>query len=93
MEIFQSLGVGGSMLIGSASIVAEILVAYFFLRSFKIIRRREYVRLKNTEAEHQRHRMFTVDNWSMDTGIPSRGIADVEIKPEFDGPEPIGNRR
>jgi hypothetical protein len=99
MEILQALGTQGGMAVGLVSVVAEILVAYWFLRSFKIIKRREYVRLKGTEAEHQRcqaewDRMCALDNWAKDIRIAARGFANkVEVEPEFDAPEPIRNRR
>jgi len=56
MEIFQALGSQGAIVVGFVSTAAEILVAFVFLRTFKIIRRREYARLKRSEAEHQRCR-------------------------------------
>jgi len=67
MELFQVLGSQGAIVVGFVSTVAEILLAFLFLRSFKIIRRREYGRLKATEAQHQRcqpewDRMFSLDN-------------------------------
>jgi hypothetical protein len=57
MEIFQGLGSKGAIVVGFVSTAAEILVAFLFLRTFKIIRRREYARLKGTEAEHQDARL------------------------------------
>ena len=45
MEILQGLGSQGAIVVGFVSTVAEILLAFLFLRSFKIIRRREYGRL------------------------------------------------
>lgn len=56
MKIFQALGSQGAIVVGFVSTAAEILVAFVFLRTFKIIRRREYARLKRSEAEHQRCR-------------------------------------
>ena len=46
MEILQGLGTQGANVVGFVSTAAEILVAFLFLRTFKIIRRCEYSRLK-----------------------------------------------
>lgn len=95
MEIFQTLGTQAGIAVGLISVAAEILAAFFFLRTFKIIRRREYARLKVTEAEHHRCRaesdsLCTLDNWA----IASRGLANkVQVDPEFDATASVRSRR
>jgi len=75
----------------------EILIAYWFLKTFKIVRRREYVRLQRADAEHQicraeSDRFSTVNDWAEEIRIASREIANkVQVEPEFDGP--VRNRR
>ena len=99
MEIFQTLGSQGAIVVGFASTAAEIVVAFLFLRTFKIIRRREYARLKGTEAEHQRcqaewDRMCSLDNWTKEIRIPSRNLGNnIQDEPEFEAPEFVGSRR
>src|ERR1051325_902180 len=93
MEIFQGLGSQGAIVVGFVSTAAEILVAFLFLRTFKIIRRREYVRLKATEAEHQRCQpewdgMFALDNGPNGIRIASRDLGNnIQPEPEFEAPE------
>lgn len=99
MEIFQALGSQGAIVVGFVSSAAEILVAFLFLRTFKIIRRREYARLKATEAEHQRcqpewDRMFTLDNWAKEIRIASRDLGNnIQVEPDFEAPEFVRSHR
>ena len=99
MEIFQGLGSKGAIVVGFASTAAEILVAFLFLRTFKIIRRREYARLKGTEAEHQKcqpewDRMFTLDNGAKEVRIASRDLGNnIQVEPEFETPEFVRSHR
>src|ERR1700750_2203262 len=92
MEILQGLGNQSAIVVGFITSAAEILVAFLFLRTFKIIRRREYGRLKDTEAEHQRCQaeweMFTVDNGANKIRIASRDLGNnIQVEPEFEVPE------
>lgn len=93
MEIFQALGSQGAIVVGFIIAAAEILVAFLFWRTFKIIRRREYARLKGTEAEHQRcqpewDRMFTLDSGANEIRIASRDLGNnIQVEPEFEAPE------
>ena len=93
MEIFQALGSQGAIVVGFASTAAEIFVAFLFLRTFKIIRRREYAPLKATEAEHQRchpewDRMFALDNGAREIRIASRDLGNnIQVEPEFEAHE------
>lgn len=82
MEFVQALGTQGGMAVGLLSIAAEILLGYWLLRNFKIIRRREYDRLKGTEAEHQRcisewDRLGTIDGWAREV----RSEVEAEFEP------------
>jgi hypothetical protein len=93
MEILQGLGSQGAIVVGFVSTAAEILVGFLFFRAFKIIRRREYARLKATEAEHQRcqpewDRMFTLDSGAEEIRIASQHRGDdIKVEPEFEAPE------
>ena len=94
MELFQVLGSQGAIVVGFVSTVAEILLAFLFLRSFKIIRRREYGRLKATEAQHQRcqpewDRMFSLDNGAKEISIGN----NIQVEPEFETPEFVRSHR
>ena len=99
MEIFQGLGSQGAIVVGFVSTAAEILAAFLFLRTFKIIRRREYARLKGTEAEHQRcqaewDRMCTLDNGEKEIQIPSRDPGNnIQVEPEFETSEFVRSHR
>jgi len=99
MEIFQGLGSQGAIVVGFVSTAAEILVAFLFLRTFKIIRRREYARLKGTEAEHQRcqaewDRMLALDNGPNEIRIASQNFGNnIQVEPEFEAPEFVRSQR
>ena len=99
MEIFQTVGTTGGIIIGMVSLAVEILVAYWFLRTFKIIRRREYTRLQRAEADHQICRaesdhFSTLNDWAKEIRIASRELGNsVQVEPEFDAPRPVRNRR
>ena len=99
MEIFQGLGSKGAIVVGFVSTAAEILVAFLFLRTFKIIRRREYARLKGTEAEHQRcqaewDRMLALDNGPNEIRIASQNFGNnIQVEPEFEAPEFVRSHR
>ena len=85
MGIFQGLGIA----VGLVGIVAAILAIYAFLRSFTIVNRREYDRLKRSATEHQRcqaewDQISTLDNWAKEIRIASRGLTNkVKVEPEF----------
>jgi len=99
MEIFQGLGSQGAIVVGFVSTAAEILAAFLFLRTFKIIRRREYLRLKGTEAEHQKcqaewDRMCTLDTLAEEIQIASRDIGNnIQVEPEFETSEFVRSHR
>lgn len=89
MEIFQTLSSQGAILVGFVSTAAEIVVAFLFLRSFKIIRRCEYARLKANQAEHQRchaeWEQISLNNWPKKIRIASRDLGNNnQVDPEFD---------
>ena len=93
------VGTTGGIIAGFAGLAAEILLAYWFLRTFKIVRRREYVRLQRAEAEHQICRaqsdhFSTLNDWAKEIGIASRELANkAQAEPEFDAPGPVRSRR
>ncbi len=99
MEIFQTVGTAGGIIVGLVSLAAEILVAFWFLRTFKIIRRREYARLQRADADHQicraeSDRVSTLNDWAKEIRIASRELANkVQVEPEFDAPGSVRNRR
>jgi len=81
MEIFQTVGTAGGIIVGLVSLAAEILVAFWFLRTFKIIRRREYARLQRADADHQicraeSDRVSTLNDWAKEIRIASRELAN-----------------
>lgn len=99
MEIFQTVGTTGGIIVGFVGLAGEILLAYWFLRTFKIVRRREYTRLQRAEAEHQICRaesdhFSTLNDWAKEIRMASRELTNkVQVQPEFDAPEPVRNSR
>jgi hypothetical protein len=88
MEIFHALGPQVGMAVGLLSFAAEIILGYWLLRHFKIIRRREYDRLKGTEAEHQR----CVAEWGRLCTAADQELGN-HVEAEFDAREPVMSRR
>jgi hypothetical protein len=89
MEIFQTLGSQGTILVGFVSTAAEIVVAFLFLRSFKIIGRCEYARLKANAADHLRchaeWERISLNNWLKKIRIASRDLGNNNrVEPEID---------
>ena len=89
MEIFQTLGSQGTILVGFVSTAAEIVVAFLFLRSFKIIGRCEYARLKANAADHLRchaeWEQISLNNWLKKIRIASRDLGNNNrVEPEID---------